>query len=194
MLRKNLNYLPMNKEELNFSDSQMLRKMAEQKLKAKKKSTEQELDESDVKKLLHELQVHQIELEMQNEELQMAYESAERALKKYTLLYDFAPMGYLIISADGTMHDVNFSAADMLGKRRRKLIDANIKRFIANESLPVFNAFLDKVFVTDVKQSCVAALISDNHSSIRVYMEGVFIPEDHTCILSFLDISGIKKQ
>ena len=53
--------------------------------------------ESDVKKLLHELQVHQIELEMQNEELRKANETAETALKKYTMLYDFAPMGYFTL-------------------------------------------------------------------------------------------------
>ncbi len=184
----------MNNEEFDYTDSQMLRKKAEKILKAKKKKTEQNHIESDLKKLLHELQVHQIELEMQNEELQLAYESAEKALKKYTLLYDFAPIGYLTISVDGTIHDLNISASEMIGASRGKLIDTNLKLFIVNESKPVFNAFLDKVFAHNLKQSCVVLLGNDNNISIRVYMEGVFIPEDNTCILSFLDISSLMKQ
>lgn len=184
----------MNNEEFDFTDSQMLRKKAEKLLKAKEKRAELKHLESDLKKLLHELQVHQIELEMQNEELQLAYESAERALKKYTLLYDFAPMGYLTISADGTIYDVNFSAADMLGERRRKLIDVNFKQFIENESKPVFSAFIDKLIAEKLKQSCIVLLSNSNNLSFRVYIEGVFIPEDNTCILSFLDISGLKKK
>ena len=71
--------------------------------------------ESDFKKLLHELQVHQIELEMQNEELIKANETAETALRKYTMLYDFAPMGYFTLEEDGTICDLNFTAAEMLG-------------------------------------------------------------------------------
>ena len=184
----------MNKEEFDYTDSQLLRQKAEQILKAKKKKAEQNHMESDLKKLLHELQVHQIELEMQNEELQLAYESAEKALKKYTLLYDFAPMGYMTISKDGTINDVNFSAADMIGERRRKLIEANLKLFIVNESKPVFNAFIEKVFSKNLKQSCVVLLGSESNLSIRVYMEGVFISEDNTCILSFLDISRLLKN
>ena len=87
--------------EIDFTDAQMLRKKAEEKLKEKQiKSSEQGL-ELEVKKLLHELQVHQIELEMQNEELSQAYDIAEVALKKYTMLYDFAPMGYFTLDQDG---------------------------------------------------------------------------------------------
>jgi PAS domain-containing protein len=184
----------MNKDEFDFTDSKMLRKKAEKILKEKKEKAELKHLESDLKKLLHELQVHQIELEMQNEELQQAYELAEKALKKYTLLYDFAPMGYLTISADGTIHDVNFSAADMIGERRRKLIDTNFKRFIANDSIPVFNGFLEKILADSLKHSCIVSLGIANNHSIRVFMEGLFIAEDNTCILSFLDISNLKKQ
>jgi hypothetical protein len=83
----------MNRKE-NLTDAQILRLKAEEKLK-KNEKTGKPVIEADVKKLLHELQVHQIELEMQNEELREANETAETALKKYTILYDFAPVGIL---------------------------------------------------------------------------------------------------
>jgi len=73
-------------EEMDFTDAKMLRKKAEEQLKEKKIQINNPVIESDVKKLMHELQVHQIELEMQNEELRQAYDTLETALKKYTML------------------------------------------------------------------------------------------------------------
>ena len=70
-------------------------------MKKNQQKTDRSVFETDAIKLLHELQVHQIELEMQNEELILANEAAETALKKYTMLYDFAPMGYFTLEADG---------------------------------------------------------------------------------------------
>ena len=183
----------MNSEEFDFTGSRMLRKKAEAILREKKEEAKRKDLESDVKKLLHELQVHQIELEMQNEELQQAYQEAQEALKKYTLLYDFAPMGYLTISGDGTISDLNFSAAEMLGEKRGRLIDANLRLFIADDSKSEFNAFIDKVFANEIKQSCVVVLGNGDNVSTRAYMEGVCIEEDNQCILSFLDISVLKK-
>jgi len=183
----------MNSKEFDFTNPRMIRKKAEELLKAKKKNAEQKQHESDAKKLLHELQVHQIELEMQNNELQQAYETAEEALKKYTILYDFAPMGYMTIDIKGIIYDINFSAADMIGERRASLINANVKVFIADESKPVFGKFLDKVFASSKKQTCILLIYKDINHSIRVHMEGVLIKGDNKCMLSFTDTSGFSR-
>ncbi|MCK7537181.1 MAG: hypothetical protein MZV63_42555 [Marinilabiliales bacterium] len=94
---------------------------AEEKLKRKRKKIPSEIQEADAKKLLHELQVHQIELEMQNEELRQANATAEEALRRYTMLYDFAPMGYFILDSDGSITDLNFTGAEILREKRFSL-------------------------------------------------------------------------
>jgi PAS domain-containing protein len=148
----------------------------------------------DLKKILHELQVHQIELQMQNEELRQANETAEVALKKYTLLYDFAPMGYFTLDSDGTICDLNFTAAEMLGEKRFSLIETNFKLFVSGSSKPVFGEFLRKVFAGNAKESCELILGYDDTPLGIVYMEGIVTGEDKKCLLSVMDISGYTKH
>jgi PAS domain-containing protein len=184
----------MSNDEQNLTDAQILRLKAEEKLKAKQKKIDKPVIETDVKKLLHELQVHQIELEMQNEELREANETAEIALKKYTMLYDFAPMGYFTLDSDGSICELNFTGADMLGDKRFSLVDSNFKLFISKESLPVFNQFFSRVYASNAKESCEVMLGYDNTPLCLVYMEGIVTGDDQKCLLSVVDISGFKKQ
>ena len=183
----------MDYEKQEGADARMLRQKAEELLKKKIEEREIPINKIDEKKLLHELQVHQIELEMQNEELHKAVETAETALRKYTILYDLAPMGYLTLDRDGTICELNFTAADMLGERRFSLVNNNIKLFINNDSLPGFNNFLDKVFDSKFKESCEAKLGNEDNHLYDVFMEGIVTGEDHRCLLSVVDISRFKK-
>jgi len=182
----------MNKDR-NFTNEQMLRRKAEELLKKKQKKTEKPAIEADVKKLLHELQVHQIELEMQNEELIQANQTAETALKKYTMLYDFAPMGYFTLDNSGSIIDLNFTGADMLGEKRFSLVNANFKLFISEDSKALFSKFFKKVFASNAKESCEAVLGYENSKLIKVYMEGIVTGDDRNCLLSVVDISGFAK-
>jgi PAS domain-containing protein len=175
------------------NDAQLMRKKAEERLKKVQNDKNRPVPEPDVKKLMHELQVHQIELEMQNEELREANETAEKALKKYTMLYDFAPMGYITLNSDGSILELNFTAAEMLGYRRFSLINSNLKLYIADDSLPVFNLFLKNVYLSNAKESCKVNLGYDNKPLAYVYMEGVVTGEERQCLLSLLDISGFSK-
>jgi len=184
----------MSKKVLDLTNAQMLRKKAEEKLKEKQKKANKPVIESDVKKLLHELQVHQIELEMQNEELQEAYIAVETALKKYTMLYDFAPMGYFTLNSEGSICDLNFTGAEMLGDKRFSLLDSNFKLFISEDSLPVFNNFFIKVYTGNTKESCEVMLGYDKKALCYVYMEGIVISDDRMCLLSVVDISEFRKQ
>jgi len=183
----------MNSEEMDFTDARMLREKAEKKLKEKQKKVNQ-ITETDVKKLMHELQVHQIELEMQNEELQEAYNTAETALKRFTMLYDFAPMGYFTLDSEGSICELNFTGAEMLGEKRFVLLDSNFKLFISEDSLPVFNSFFSELYTSNAKRSCEVILGYDKKTLCHVYMDGIVIGDDRKCLISVIDISGFKKQ
>ena len=183
----------MMNEEMNFTDAEMLRKKAEEKLKNKQEKLEKSAAETDLKKLLHELQVHQIELEMQNEELHQAYETAEIALKKYTMLYDFAPMGYFTLDSDGSICDLNFTAAEILKEKRYSLVNSNFKLFVSEKSHSIFDNFFRKVYTGNAKESCEVMLGYDNTPLGFVYMEGIVTGDDRKCLLSVVDISDFKK-
>lgn len=182
----------MYNEETGISDAEMLRKRAEEQLRLKQKIADNDYNEADVKKLVHELQVHQIELEMQNEELQLANDTAESALKKYTMLYDLAPIGYFILEADGSISDLNFTGADMLRDKRFNLINSNFKLYISEESKSVFNDFFSSLYSGYTKESCKLVLGYDNSTFCHVYMEGIVTDDDRKCLLSVVDISEFR--
>jgi len=183
----------MDKEKRSFTNDQMLRRNAEEILKKKQDKKEKLVIETDSVKLLHELQVHQIELEMQNEELIQANETAETALKKYTMLYDFAPMGYFTLDPDGNIYELNFTGAEMLGEKRFSLVNSNFKLFITEESRPVFDKFINKIYSKKGKEACEVKLGYDGTPLCTVYIEGVVTGDDRQCLLSAVDISGFRK-
>jgi PAS domain-containing protein len=130
---------------------------------------------------------------MQNEELRQANERAEEALRKYTMLYDFAPMGYFTLDSDGSIFELNFTGAEMLGDKRFSLINSNFKLFIAESSKSVFNKFFKNVYAGNSKESCELMLGYNGKPLCLVYMEGIVLGDDRKCLLSVVDISGFKK-
>jgi PAS domain S-box-containing protein len=182
----------MANEKKESTYARMLRLKAEKLLKEKKKSNNIPLVATDDLKLFHELQVHKIELEMQNEELRQAYEAQESALKKYTMLYDLAPMGYFTLDREGMIIELNYTAADLLGEKRFNLINSNIRLFIPEDSIAEFNNFMNKVFSVYEKESCRLKLFSSNDNYREVYMEGIVAGEEELCFLSVVNITMFK--
>jgi len=183
----------MISDDIDYTDAQMLRSKAEEKLMQKQNSAEYQDKEANVQKLLHELQVHQIELEMQNEELKQAYEISEAALKKYTLLYDFAPMGYITLDANGSICDLNFTAAEMLGEKRFSLMNSSFKLFVDDQSKTVFDIFFRRVSNSNFKESCKIKLGYDNKFLCYVYIEGISTGDEGQSLLSVIDIAFFNK-
>ena len=116
----------------------------------------------DNRRLLHELQVHQIELEMQNAELQEWRTQAETLLEKYVDLYDFAPVGYFSLDQKGRILRVNLVGAAMLGVERSRLVSRSLPRFAVVSSRSVIMALLARVFAGDSNQACEASLRKDD--------------------------------
>lgn len=179
--------------KMSSEGKKMLRLKAEEVLLKKKSDLNKKEIENDPVKLLHELQVHQIELEMQNEELIEANASAEVALKKYTMLYDFAPMGYFTLDKEGTICDLNFTGAEILCDKRFALINSNFKLFISEDSKSVFGKFFQDVFNSNRKEACKVMLGYDGKPLCQVSMEGIVTGDDRNCLLSVVDLTDFLK-
>jgi PAS domain S-box-containing protein len=175
------------------SNAAKLRANAEAKLKEKQRESALPVTESDKEKLVHELQVHQIELEMQNQELHEAREKTETTLNKYTELYDFAPVGYFNLDLQGEICELNLNAAKLLGGERANLINHNFKLFISQNTRPVFNNFFQKVFESDAKASCEVILGNSSNPPLYVYIEGIVFDEGQKCLAAVIDITERKK-
>ena len=100
------------------TESEILRQRAEELLNMKLSKSGSQLSEAETQKLIHELEVHQIELEIQNEELILAKKQAADNSEKYIELYDFAPSGYFTLTRKGEILQLNLLGAKMLGKER----------------------------------------------------------------------------
>jgi PAS domain-containing protein len=174
------------------SEAKELRQMAEAELLNRKLNCT--IVEVDSLKLIHELQVYQIELEMQNEELVSATVLAEAAMEKYTDLYDFAPSGYVTLSEDGNITDLNFLAANLLGKDRAHLKNTRFGLYLAPASLVLFNQFLDEAFRWQKKQSCELILQSSPNTSCYIHIDASVSQGSNICLLTMIDITERKEM
>ncbi len=178
----------MKNSTITTEDAIKLRKRAEVLLVNKHSKNSVSLSEADILKLLFELEVHQIELEMQNEELQLAKEDAEKNAEKYSNMYDFAPSGYFTLDSEFRICEVNFSGAFILRKERSKLINSNFISFVKEDNRVVFNDFLDKANQAKTKQGCEVELIINENHGIFAHIEGVFLKADNEYLLTVVDI------
>jgi PAS domain S-box-containing protein/putative nucleotidyltransferase with HDIG domain len=147
---------------------------------------------ADTRRLVHELQVHQIELEMQNEELVQSRAEVEALLRQYTDLYDFAPIGYFTLACDGAILQVNLAGAHLLGVELGKLIKRRFGVFVSVESRPAFSAFLEKVFTSGSKETCEVALLKDGPGPLWAHMEAS-TEDKQECRAVVMDITGRKQ-
>ncbi|MDI6810055.1 MAG: PAS domain-containing protein, partial [Candidatus Eisenbacteria bacterium] len=133
-------------KDQNRSTAEELRRQAEKRLREKKAQLPRPQSNESAQRLVHELEVHQIELEMQNAELKRAREDLELSHNKYVGLYDFAPVGYFTFDTQGLIREVNLTGAKLLGIERRGLADKPFSRFIADgEGRDIFMKHLDAV-------------------------------------------------
>ncbi|MCE9613447.1 MAG: PAS domain S-box protein [Lentisphaerae bacterium] len=174
-----------------------LRRRAEGYLRRRRTSGSRPRSSADSVRLLHELQVHQIELEMQNTELQEARDKMEVIVDKYTDLYDFAPTGYFSLDEQGVILDVNLTGAALLGAERTHLVNRRMQLFIAPPDRPAFQAFLSAVFTRRGKLVTEATLQQAPGTTFRAAFHAMrAIAPDRPqpwCRLAVADITELRR-
>src|ERR1017187_8553918 len=123
-----------------------LRRRADARLQSQKPPANAPRSAHETQRLLHELQVHQIELELQNEELRNSRAQLEAAVSRYTDIYDFAPVGYFTLKSNGVITQPNFAGARLLGLERARLVGKRFEPFVSRVDRPAFTALIQQVF------------------------------------------------
>ena len=187
----------MKKKPRVSLDASALRQRAEQKLRDQPPLAEQARIETDTRALVHELQVHQIELEMQNEELHRTQLEAQQAADKYTELFDFAPVGYFVLDASGVVRAVNLAGAALLGRDRQHVTGQPFEKFVVADSRADFSAFCRGLQPGEGRRSCELRLRQHDHRHCDVLVEATGAGDesgpDHGCRLAVTDITERKR-
>ena len=150
-------------------------RQAEARLRATKRDVAA-MPVKDVQRLVHELQVYQIEMEMQNEELRRAQMELEASRDRYVDLYDFSPAGHLTLDTHGKIVEANLSAGTLLGIKRKELIGQTLARFIAaRDDQDTFHRHCQDVLKTGARQICEVQLRDETGAARWVYFESLAV-------------------
>lgn len=148
-----------------------LRQQAEEIIREKVASSGGKKDASlpdDVRQTLYELQVHQIELEMQNEELRDTQQKLDASRARYFDLFDLAPVGYCTVSEQGLIVEANIAAAALLGVARSELVGQRFSRFILTTSQDTFYLYRKRLFEAGKSQTCELKMTHNDDEPIWV--------------------------
>jgi PAS domain S-box-containing protein len=171
-----------------------LRAQAEKKLSAqKKKGVPEPATQADTLRLVQELEVHQIELEMQNEELKRVRVELEEALESYKDLYEFAPVGYILLGGDGTIRQINLAGASLLGLERSKLTGKRLGAFVSDESRSVFNEFFETLASDSGGETCELLLKHTERGMVWANLKATGFDSGGICRVTMADITARKQ-
>lgn len=153
------------------------------------------LSPDEIRKLVHELEVHQIELEMQNEELQRSQEELNETKKRYFDLYDLAPIGYCTLSEAGLIKEANLTASLLLGTNRNKLIKKPFSHFIQKNHQDTYYLFRKKLLEFREYTECELQLVQEDKTLFWAHLSATVETNDNKLELRLLlnNISERKK-
>jgi len=159
-------------------DKTTLEKQAQEFI-SKNPSAIDKIPPTDIKQLIEDLQVHQIELEMQNDELRRLQQDLENERDKYSDLYDYSPVSYFTINEKGIILEANLTAAATVGVERGLLIGSPFSDFIVGDDQDIFWVHRKKLFETKTRQTCELRLSPKQGSEFYALMESIVVQEDH---------------
>ncbi|HEY4198339.1 MAG TPA: ATP-binding protein [Mucilaginibacter sp.] len=179
----------MTKKNNPDIDLMRLRAAAELLLMARDnnpQSWEKGLDE-----IFQELQIHQIELELQNEQLSATNEDLEWQRLRFTNIYELAPIGYFIVSKSGMVEEVNAAAVELLETGRKNIVGQLFRYFLDSEYSDTFYLFFHRILSSKIKEGCTLKMVSHARRTFNARLEGIYVPGTDQCFLAVLDISEI---
>jgi len=166
-----------------------LRQLAEAQLtsapKLKLRSTEE---------LLHELQIHQIELEMQNDELRRTQLALEESRDRYVGFYDFSPVGYLTLSREGLIAEINLTGATMQGDDRSKLLQRRFAGLVAPEDSDRWHLYFKAVLQQDSKQMCELCIMRVDGTRLHVQLDALRLKIDGNALVARVVLADITER
>lgn len=175
-----------------------LRSIAEDKLLNEEVLRNENLEELSLKEvglIVHDLKVHQIELEIQNEELKRAHEELEIVKARYFDLYDLAPEGYLVVSEKGLILESNLTAANMLGYTRSNILKQRLSQYIYSEDMDIYYIHRKKLFESFMPQECELRIIKNDSTLFWGHMKATPVIEQEikSCRLILSDVTERKE-
>jgi PAS domain S-box-containing protein len=162
-------------EEKKGNESLSDDKLSELRKRAEEVARHEPINLDGAEQLIHELQVHQIELEMQNKELRKTQLEVESARDKFSDLYDFAPVGYYTESEQGLILTANLTLAIMLGVARGNLIKKPISDFIFNSDQDIYYLHRKKLFDTQDPQACELRIVKSDKNHFWAHLAGKLV-------------------
>lgn len=148
----------------------------------------------DTQRTLHELHVHQIELEMQNEELLTAHQQADEARARYLDLFDSAPVGYVIVSKPGLFLEVNTTAATLLGTHRHLLVKQPVARFIHKDDQDIYYLHRRQLIDSAAPQNCELRLVKPNGTTVWSRLDSTLAQDADGQIVCRVMLSDITER
>jgi len=156
----------------------------------------QAMSAEEIQRVFHKMQVHQIELEVQNDDLRTAQALTEAGRARYFDLYDLAPVGYCTLSELGFVLEANLTAATLLGLPRSELVTQPLSRFIHNDDQHIYSLHRKQLLETATLQKCDLRLVKPDGGHIWAHMKGTVTRAEDGAPVSRVvlsDISGRKR-
>jgi PAS domain S-box-containing protein len=183
------NHTPHNPDELRRQAKERLSEKQKSEVESKKATAPQE-----TAKMLHELQVHQIELEMQNEQLHTAQTDIEAWQARYFDLYDLAPVGYCTLSDQGLILEANLTAANLLGMARGALVKQPFSRFILKDGQDIYYLQRQQLFLLGKPQECELRMVKPDGTAFWAHLTSTAAQAENGAPLCRVVLRDITEQ
>jgi PAS domain-containing protein len=147
------------------------------------------MNPDEIMRMLQELTVYKIELELQNEQLSRSQEELEAALARYTDLYVFSPVAYFTVNNNGLISETNLVGAELVGAKRSEVSGKSFVTFLNQQDQTIFQGFLVNVFTSGTKQTCGVSLAGSNDQPVQVI--GKLAPGGHHADLVVMEPASL---